>query len=130
MLGWTGSAKVKDNTVRVVLETQQHTNDYDATDWHSGAYPSTSDSVTNNSYLLDDSYSIAFYVQRMNDHSVGVSYQSSKLDGEPVKTTKFMYRMPALSGMLQLDVIAQDDASAGNGQHQISEWSAGYELRF
>lgn len=130
MVGWTGSMKVQDNTVRMVLETQQHTNDYDATDWHSGVYPSTSDSVTNNSYLLDDSYAIAFYVQRMNDHSIGVSYQSSKLDGESVDITKLIYRMPALSGMLQLDVIAKDDASTSNEQHQVSEWRAGYELRF
>ncbi|KZN15078.1 capsule assembly Wzi family protein [Marinomonas sp. TW1] len=130
MVGWTGSMNVKDNTVRLVLETQQHTNDYDTTDWKAGSYPSTSDSVANTSYLLDDSYAIAFYVQRMNDHSIGVSYQSSKLDGESINTTKFMYRMPALSGMLQLDVIAQNDASTSNEQHRISEWRAGYELRF
>ncbi|ETX12708.1 hypothetical protein MUS1_03000 [Marinomonas ushuaiensis DSM 15871] len=126
MMGWTGGFNIADHNARIVLESQQTTSAHDSTSWSSGDYPSSSDGVTNNSYLLDDSYSAAFYLQLKNDHNLGLIYRNSTEDGENIKSNQVTYRLPALNGMMHFGV--GHESSNTDGENFIA-WS-GYELRF
>ncbi|PYF79871.1 capsule assembly protein Wzi [Marinomonas alcarazii] len=126
LLGWTGSFPVGNNTARIVLESQQTTDAHDTTLWKSGSYPSVTDGVANTSYLLDDSASIAFYLQLANDHQVGLSYQSATQNDEKTNTSQFTYNLPALAGMVRLGASYQQ---VKGGDNQTNLW-ADYEFRF
>ncbi|RBP83292.1 hypothetical protein EBI01_19955 [Marinomonas rhizomae] len=126
LLGWTGSFPIGTNTARIVLESQQTTDAHDTTQWKSGLYPSMTDDVANTSYLLDESASIAFYLQFSNDHQLGVSYQSSTQDDEKTNTSQLTYNLPALAGMVRLGASYQQ---VKNSDNQTNIW-AGYEFRF
>lgn len=126
LLGWTGSFPLGENVARIVLESQQTTDAHDATPWLSGRYPSITDKVANTSYELDDSVSVALYLQLKNDHQIGLSYQNSTLDDETIKTSQFTYNLPALAGMVRVGAGYQ---RTGNSDKQSNIW-AGYEFRF
>ena len=126
LVGWTGSFPMGPHTVRLVLESQQSTDEHDTTPWNSGHYPSITDQVANTSYLLDDSTSMALYLQLANDHQIGLSAQSSEQDQISTKITRLIYNLPALAGKVRLgaDVTQTDDQ-----ERDTSVW-AGYEFRF
>ena len=126
MVGWTGGFNILDHTARVVLESQQTTSAHDSTEWSSDDYPSSSDGVTNNTYLLDKSYSVAFYLQLKNDHSLGLVYRNSTEDDENIKSNQVTYRLPALNGMMHFGVGYENSDS---DDENLIAWS-GYELRF
>lgn len=126
LLGWTGSFPIGSNTARIVLESQQTTDAHDTTQWKSGSYPSMTDGVANTTYLLDDSASIAFYLQFENDHQVGLSYQSATQDNEKTNTSQLTYNWPALAGMVRVGASYQQVESRDN---QTNVW-VDYEFRF
>ena len=126
LLGWTGSFPLGENIARIVLESQQSTDAHDATPWKSGNYPSITDDVANTSYELDDSVSIALYLQLKNDHQIGLSYQNSTQDNEKIKTSQLTYNLPALAGMVRVGASRQQ---VQNSDTKTNIW-AGYEFRF
>lgn len=128
MLGWTGAFPVGENTLRIVLETQESTSAHDNSVWAMGRYPSTTDGVANTTYLLDDSASVAVYLQQKNDHKLGVSYQQSTLDNKKMNLSQLTYRFPALAGMVHLGANYQQNKSTTK-DNQTMIWS-GYEFRF
>ncbi|NLQ19075.1 capsule assembly Wzi family protein [Marinomonas sp. M1K-6] len=128
MLGWTGAFPWGENTVRIVLETQDSSSAHDDTSWSVGSYPSTTDKVANTTYTLDDSASVAVYLQLKNDHTLGVSHQRSTLDDEKISLSQLTYRLPALAGMVHLGASYEQHKGASN-DNQATLWS-GYEFRF
>jgi len=133
MLGWTGAFPVGDSSVRLVLESQQTTADHSKTPWSVGAYPSMTDGVSNTSYLLEDSQSVAVYWQRSNDHKFGASYQTSTQNQTDYDLTQLTYRFPALAGMVHLGASYQRSHNQphqnATNNSQTAIWS-GYEFRF
>lgn len=129
LLGWSGAMPVGENTLRLVLESQQASNAYSTTPWRSGRYPSLTDKVANTSYTLGDSASVAVYLQRYNDHKFGASYQSSENDGLRRDVQQLTYRFPALNGMVHLGVSQEKDDSKTQDRQTRALWS-GYEFRF
>ncbi|PJE53249.1 hypothetical protein TY87_21830 [Marinomonas sp. BSi20584] len=126
LVGWTGSFPLGENIARIVLESQQSTDAHDATPWKSGNYPSITDDVANTTYMLDDSVSVALYLQLKNDHQIGLSYQNSTQDNEKIKTSQLTYNLPALAGMVRVGASRQQ---AQNSDNKTNIW-AGYEFRF
>ena len=126
LMGWTGSFPLGENIARIVLESQQSTDAHDTTQWESGNYPSVTDDVANTTYMLDDSVSVALYLQLKNDHQIGISYQNSTLDDEKIKTSQLTYNLPALAGMVRVGASRQQ---VQNSDSQTNIW-AGYEFRF
>jgi hypothetical protein len=129
MLGWTGSFNLADHTARIVLESQQTTDAHDATAWNLGEYPSVTDDVSNTSYLLDESHSIAFYLQFKNDHNLGLVYQESEEDDEKTASKQLTYRLPMLAGMGHFGVSFDRVVDSGGTDNNTNIW-AGYEFRF
>ncbi|MGO2511220.1 capsule assembly Wzi family protein [Marinomonas polaris] len=125
LVGWTGSFPLGENIARIVLESQQSTDAHDTTPWKSGNYPSITDDVANTTYMLDDSVSVALYLQLKNDHQIGVSYQNSTQDNEKIKTSQLTYNLPALAGMVRVGASYQQISN----DNQTNVW-AGYEFRF
>ncbi|WP_417559384.1 capsule assembly Wzi family protein [Marinomonas sp.] len=126
LVGWTGSLPLGENIARIVLESQQSTDAHDATPWKSGNYPSITDGVANTTYMLDDSVSVALYLQLKNDHQIGLSYQNSTQDNEKIKTSQLTYNLPALAGMVRVGASRQQ---VQNSDTKTNIW-AGYEFRF
>ena len=128
LLGWTGAFPLGENTLRIVLESQQSTKAHDDTPWASGSYPSMTNGVSNTTYLLDDSVSIALYLQLKNDHKMGVSYQESTLDNKKTNTSQITYRLPAIAGMVHLGASYEQTKNTVDS-NQTNVW-LGYEFRF
>ena len=126
LIGWTGSFPIGPHTARIVLESQQTTDEHDTTPWSGGAYPSMTDNVANTSYLLDDSTSAALYLQLHNDHQIGLIYQNATQDNSETKTQRVTYRLPALAGMVR---FGADIEQQNNQDKQTNLW-VGYEFRF
>lgn len=119
LLGWSGSVNIEGQTVRLVLESQQSTSEHEA------AFNA------NSSYAVDNSYSVALYVQMGNDHNVSLSYQQSEWDdtqSSQSKTTQANYRLPAASGMVHLG-LGYTQMNTTTDDDQINA-SLGYEFRF
>ncbi|MCV2401653.1 capsule assembly Wzi family protein [Marinomonas sp. C2222] len=128
LIGWTGSFPIANHSARIVLESQQTTSAHDSTAWDLGDYPSVTENVSNTSYLLDESQSIAFYLQLKNDHSFGLIYQKSKEDDKETSSKQLTYRLPILSGMGHVGLSFDRTVGAGT-DNDINVW-AGYEFRF
>jgi hypothetical protein len=111
-----------------VLESQQSTKAHDDTPWASGSYPSMTNGESNTTYLLDDSVSIALYLQLKNDHKMGVSYQESTLDNKKTNTSQITYRLPAIAGMVHLGASYEQTKNTVDS-NQTNVW-LGYEFRF
>lgn len=130
MIGWTGSfLDVGKNNVRIVLEAQQATSAHDNTRWKIENayqdYPSQNKNVSNTTYQLDSSESIAIYFQMYNDHNIGVIYQQSEMNNQSWNSSQLIYRLPALAGMLHFGAgYTQND----NSNNETNIWS-GYEFR-
>ncbi|TBR41248.1 hypothetical protein CBF23_010550 [Marinomonas agarivorans] len=130
MTGWTGSFALDQNTLRIVVETQRQSSEYQESDWHAGSYPSLSNSIANTSYQLDRSHAVALYIQRTNDHNIGISYQLADDEGDSIQAAMFTYRMPALSGLVNFSVSSIKDSSVGRERNHNNQWGVDYELRF
>ena len=131
LFGWTGSFPLGENVARIVLESQQTSDAHDTTPWLSGNYPSVTDKVANTTYELDDSVSVALYLQLKNDHQIGMSYQNATLDNESIRSTQFTYNLPALAGMVRMGTSYQQRKNSTNQSDtdQRNLW-VGYEFRF
>lgn len=129
VFGWTGSFGIANHTARIVLETQQTTSAHDTTAWNLGEYPSITDDVSNTSYLLDKSQSIAFYLQLKNDHNLGVVYQVSEEDDEEISSKQVTYRLPVLAGMGHVGLSFDRTVNSSSTDSDMNVW-AGYEFRF
>ncbi len=132
LLGWSGSVNIEGQTVRLVLESQQSTSEHEASfNANTKGYPSTHLSVANTTYDIDNSYSVALYVQMSNDHNVSLSYQQSEWNdtqNSQSTTTQAHYRLPAASGMVHLG-LGYTQTKTTTSDDQINA-SLGYEFRF
>ncbi|MBW3697578.1 hypothetical protein EK599_17995 [Vibrio sp. T187] len=127
IVGWTGSFDMSWNTVRVVIETQQSDNkSIDLSNQYSSGYQSGME----NTLLLEESYSVATYIQLKNDHSISVSVQQSKMYAQEDTLVQATYRQPALSGMVHVGASYLNSVDDNmKGENQMNFWS-GYEFRF
>jgi hypothetical protein len=122
LLGWSGSVNIEGQTVRLVLESQQSTSEHKAS------------FNANSTYDMDNSYSVALYVQMSNDHNVSLSYQQSEWNDtqsshhSESNTTQANYRLPAASGMVHLG-LGYTQMNTTTSDDQINA-SLGYEFRF
>ncbi|KAB2823533.1 capsule assembly Wzi family protein [Aliivibrio finisterrensis] len=122
LLGWSGSVNIEGQTVRLVLESQQSTSEHKAL------------FNANSTYDMDNSYSVALYVQMSNDHNVSLSYQQSEWNDTQSRhhsqsnTTQANYRLPAASGMVHLG-LGYTQMNTTTSDDQINA-SLGYEFRF
>ncbi|WP_112141240.1 capsule assembly Wzi family protein [Marinomonas primoryensis] len=126
LVGWTGGFPIGENTGRIVLESQKTTSAHNTTPWKAGTYPSTTNNVANTTYPLDDSMSIAFYLQLKNDHQIGVISQRSTLNANTKDISQLIYNLPALAGMVRVGASFEKMKESTN---QTNLW-AGYEFRF
>lgn len=126
LVGWSGSFPVGPHTARLVWESQQATDERDTTPWHSGRYPSITDDVANTTYELDESDSVALYLQLHNDHQIGLIYQTSTIDESETSTRRVTYSFPALAGKVHLGAEFAEDEQEETDKNL---W-AGYEFRF
>ena len=137
LVGWTGSFNVGLHTVRVVLESQQSTDQHSSSYWQEssanvgiGVYPESYKEASVNTYEMDESYSVAFYLQLHNDHKVSFSYQKSEIEQKEHSLTQANYRLPAFAGMLHAGLsYSQLKADTSPKENQTTFWT-GYEFRF
>ena len=127
LLGWTGAFPIAQNTVRIVLETQQTTDAHDTDSWSTGVYPSTNDAVAYTTYELDDSMSAAVYLQLNNDHQLSASYRKSTENAVNSQLAKLAYSLPGFGGKLSLGIANESGAGLNESNKQL--WG-NYELRF
>ncbi|MFC1236648.1 capsule assembly Wzi family protein [Vibrio sp. F74] len=137
LVGWTGSFNVGLHTVRVVLESQHTTDQHSTSYWQAsnanvgiGVYPGSYKEASVNTYEMDESYSVAFYLQLRNDHKISFSYQKSEIEQQERSFTQTNYRLPAFAGMLHAGLsYSQLKAETSPKENQTTFWT-GYEFRF
>ena len=127
LLGWTGAFPLAQNTVRIVLETQQTTDAHDTASWNAGVYPSTNDGAAYTTYELDDSMSASIYLQLHNDHQLSASYRKSTESSVTSQLAKLAYSLPSFGGKLSLGIANESNAGSSESNKQL--WG-NYELRF
>jgi hypothetical protein len=130
LAGWSGQFDIAEQTLRIVLEKQKQTNNESAAEWDKGQYPHYGDGAYRNTYLRDNSYSAAAYLQLENDHKLALIYQKADIttvsaNKQATNSTQITYRLPALAGMVHLGA----SYSQTGDSNEKNLWT-GYEFRF
>lgn len=131
MLGWSGQFSILKQSIRLVLEHQQQTDNGKKSKWKQKQYPHTSEGNYRNTYIRDNSYSFAAYTQFNNDHKLSFIYQNFEIPSTlgslktKARTGQASFRIPALAGMVHIGVGFSDI----NTRRENNIWS-GYEFRF
>lgn len=125
LVGWSGQFDIFNQSLRIVFEKLESTNEKDESNWKYNQHPSTSKHSPKNSYMYEESWSSALYLQLENDHAMSMVVQSSRQQSIDITDVRLTYRMFSLGGMLQLGAGVTKESNT----KESYLWT-GYEFRF